>query len=269
MRLSECRATIVRGRLTATSRREGPETAKAIKSGKMRIRHKWLFGGSPNSESRQQAPESICEHQVEQLPRDYHRYGTSEEDGNIPDRELPGKDKMACPATAASTHSTAKCPHDSQQRPRSKTKDGNKSSDITLQRIPQPSPAPVVGNLSSIDLDDPSRSFMQLAARHGPIYRLSILGHDMVVLSSWKLVNEACDDERFQKSIKGELEELRNVVHDGLFTVRLISSTLLSRTSQTDLISVLTVNRRERRELGCSPPRSGFGVWSAGYSRHV
>lgn len=175
---------------------------------------------------------------------------------------------MACPATAASTRSTSKCPRDSQHSPRTKTKDGNKSSDTTLQRIPQPSPAPVVGNLSSIDLDDPSRSFMQLAVRHGPIYRLSILGLDMVVLSSWKLVNEACDDERFQKSIKGEIEELRNVVHDGLFTVRQ-AVPLLSRTSQADPISVLTVNRRERRELGCSPPRSGLGIRSAGYSRHV
>ncbi|KAH7028748.1 cytochrome P450 [Microdochium trichocladiopsis] len=57
-----------------------------------------------------------------------------------------------------------------------------------------------------------------MAARYGPIYKLSILGLDMIVLSNWKLVDEACDDSRFRKSIKGELEELRNVVHDGLFT---------------------------------------------------
>ncbi|KAJ1330819.1 NADPH-cytochrome P450 reductase [Microdochium nivale] len=94
----------------------------------------------------------------------------------------------------------------------------SKSNGGTLRRIPQPSMAPIVGNLSSIDLHNPMQSFAQLSARYGPIFKLSILGQSMVFLSSWKLVNEACDDERFRKSIKGELEELRNAVHDGLFT---------------------------------------------------
>lgn len=93
------------------------------------------------------------------------------------------------------------------------------SNGRTLRRIPQPSMAPIVGNLSSVDLDNPMQSFAQLSARYGPIFKLSILGQNMVFLSSWKLVNEACDDERFRKSIKGDLEELRNAVHDGLFTV--------------------------------------------------
>lgn len=58
-----------------------------------------------------------------------------------------------------------------------------------------------------------------------------------MVVSSYELVDEVCDDKRFQKSIQGDLEviefpqsicislltfspqELRAVVHDGLFTV--------------------------------------------------
>ncbi|KAL1852481.1 hypothetical protein Daus18300_012162 [Diaporthe australafricana] len=87
-----------------------------------------------------------------------------------------------------------------------------------LERIPQPPTIPVVGNLTSLDLDDPSHSFGELASRYGPIYRLSVPGQDMIVVSSWKLLNEACDDSRFKKSLQGDLEELRNVVHDGLFT---------------------------------------------------
>lgn len=75
-----------------------------------------------------------------------------------------------------------------------------------LERIPQPPTVPVVGNLTSLDLDDPSRSFAQLASRYGPIYRLSVPGLDMIVVSSWKLVEEACDDSRFKKSLQGELE---------------------------------------------------------------
>lgn len=75
-----------------------------------------------------------------------------------------------------------------------------------LERIPQPPTVPVVGNLPSLDLDDPSRSFTQLASRYGPIYRMSVPGLDMIVVSSWKLVNEVCDDSRFKKSLQGELE---------------------------------------------------------------
>ncbi|KAK7718990.1 hypothetical protein SLS63_010313 [Diaporthe eres] len=77
---------------------------------------------------------------------------------------------------------------------------------MQLERIPQPPTVPVVGNLTSLDLDDPSRSFAQLASRYGPIYRLSVPGQDLIVVSNWKLVNEACDDSRFKKSIQGDLE---------------------------------------------------------------
>lgn len=79
---------------------------------------------------------------------------------------------------------------------------------MQLQRIPQPPTVPVVGNLTCLDLDDPSSSFAHLASRHGPIYRFSVPGQDMIIVSSWKLVNEACDDSRFKKSLQGDLEVL-------------------------------------------------------------
>lgn len=77
---------------------------------------------------------------------------------------------------------------------------------LQLERIPQPPTVPVLGNLTSLDLDDPSHSLAQLASRYGPIYRLSVPGLDMIIVSSWKLVNETCDDSRFKKSLQGELE---------------------------------------------------------------
>lgn len=81
---------------------------------------------------------------------------------------------------------------------------------LQLERIPQPPTVPIVGNLTSLDLDDPSRSVAQLASRYGPIYRFSVPGLNMIVISSWKLVNEACDDSRFKKSLQGELEVCRH-----------------------------------------------------------
>lgn len=77
---------------------------------------------------------------------------------------------------------------------------------MQLERIPQPPTVPVVGNLTSLDVDDPSSSFAQLASRYGPIYRLSVPGQDMIIVSNWELVNEACDDSRFKKSLQGDLE---------------------------------------------------------------
>lgn len=37
-------------------------------------------------------------------------------------------------------------------------------------------------------------------------------------MSSHALVDEVCDEERFTKSVFGGLKEIRNGVHDGLFT---------------------------------------------------
>jgi hypothetical protein len=96
---------------------------------------------------------------------------------------------------------------DSTMAPSHKKKDGPTTvKEMQLERIPQPPTVPVVGNLTSLDLDDPSQSFAQLASRYGPIYRLSVPGLDMIIVSSWKLVHEVCDDSRFKKSLQGELE---------------------------------------------------------------
>lgn len=52
----------------------------------------------------------------------------------------------------------------------------------------------------------------------GPIYRLTTFGVSRVFISSHELVDEVFDEERFSKTIAGGLIEIRNGVHDGLFT---------------------------------------------------
>lgn len=42
----------------------------------------------------------------------------------------------------------------------------------------------------------------------------------MNVITSHRLVNEVCDEKRFKKSISAALHQVRNLVGDGLFTVR-------------------------------------------------
>jgi cytochrome P450/NADPH-cytochrome P450 reductase len=54
----------------------------------------------------------------------------------------------------------------------------------------------------------------------GPIWKFSLAGNDRIVIGSQELMNEICDEERFSKIIAAALEQVRNGVHDGLFTAR-------------------------------------------------
>ncbi|EFQ31577.1 cytochrome P450 [Colletotrichum graminicola M1.001] len=84
--------------------------------------------------------------------------------------------------------------------------------------IPEPSRIPVLGHVTEIDTEYSLGSFVHLANKFGPIYKLDLLGQKLVFLNTHELINECCDDKRFKKSIEGDLNELREAVHDGLFT---------------------------------------------------
>ncbi|RQM05945.1 hypothetical protein DH86_00002503, partial [Scytalidium sp. 3C] len=55
-------------------------------------------------------------------------------------------------------------------------------------------------------------------AELGPIFKLNLVGRETIFISSVALLNEVCDEKRFQKKVGAALEEIRNGVHDGLFT---------------------------------------------------
>ncbi|KDQ16569.1 hypothetical protein BOTBODRAFT_129916 [Botryobasidium botryosum FD-172 SS1] len=84
--------------------------------------------------------------------------------------------------------------------------------------IPSPPAIPFLGNIRDIENEVPLRSLHLLAQRFGPIYQLNMLGQPAVFLSSQELVDEACDEKRFHKTISGGLLQVRNVTGDGLFT---------------------------------------------------
>ncbi|KAF9882279.1 bifunctional p-450: NADPH-p450 reductase [Colletotrichum karsti] len=65
---------------------------------------------------------------------------------------------------------------------------------------------PIIGNLKDLDSDDFTGSMVTLAKKLGPIYKLTVAGESFIVLSSWEMINEICDDKRFKKSIDGELQ---------------------------------------------------------------
>ncbi|KAJ4249793.1 hypothetical protein NW762_012135 [Fusarium torreyae] len=87
--------------------------------------------------------------------------------------------------------------------------------------IPTPSGLPLLGNITSIDPEFPLGSMVSLAEQHGEIYRLKFPGRTVVIVSTQALVNETCNEKRFKKSVNSALTEIREGVHDGLFTARL------------------------------------------------
>ncbi|KAH8655409.1 cytochrome P450 [Xylariales sp. PMI_506] len=87
--------------------------------------------------------------------------------------------------------------------------------------IPEPPSLPLIGHITAIDQADPLGSFMDMAEKYGDIYQLRLPGRTVVVCSSHALVDELCDEKRFKKVPAGALKEIRDGVHDGLFTAYL------------------------------------------------
>jgi cytochrome P450/NADPH-cytochrome P450 reductase len=84
--------------------------------------------------------------------------------------------------------------------------------------VPQPPRKPIVGNLSDIQSECPVQSHMRLARTYGPFYKLTVFDKDFYVASSQELVNELCDETRFNKRVHAALKEIRAFAGDGLFT---------------------------------------------------
>lgn len=84
--------------------------------------------------------------------------------------------------------------------------------------VPQPPLKPIIGNLTELDAQNPVQSLMGLTRTYGPFFKLKILDREMYVASSQELVNELCDETRFNKRVHAPLEEIRAFAGDGLFT---------------------------------------------------
>ena len=92
------------------------------------------------------------------------------------------------------------------------------TQEAKLERIPMPDKKPVVGNMLSVDKDQPLQSLMQLSNELGPIFRMDMMGTPLVVVSGHDLVEELCDESRFDKAVRGSLRRVRAIGGDGLFT---------------------------------------------------
>ena len=92
------------------------------------------------------------------------------------------------------------------------------SQQTGLKRIPMPPEKPVVGNMLTLDTENPLQSLMALMKEYGPIVRLNMMGTPLVVVSGADLAAELCDETRFDKAVRGSLRRIRALAGDGLFT---------------------------------------------------
>ncbi|RFU20872.1 bifunctional cytochrome P450/NADPH--P450 reductase [Geodermatophilus marinus] len=90
---------------------------------------------------------------------------------------------------------------------------------IPVDEIPGPHGLPLLGNIRDVDADAPIESLMRLADEYGPIYKLVIPGGTRLIVSGPELVDELCDDARFDKKVSGGQAALRGEMGtSGLFT---------------------------------------------------
>jgi cytochrome P450 / NADPH-cytochrome P450 reductase len=89
-----------------------------------------------------------------------------------------------------------------------------------LEPIPRPPGHHLIGNLLDLDASHPMESLMELARQYGPIYELTVPGRgSRIIVSGYELVNELCDESRFDKVVGPGLKALaEGPAGAGLFT---------------------------------------------------
>ena len=90
----------------------------------------------------------------------------------------------------------------------------------TPETIPTPKGLPVVGNMLDVTRSGGTliESTNSLARKYGPIFRLYLPGGEWLFVSGLDLVDEICDDARFDKLVGGGQRALRKSTSNGLFT---------------------------------------------------
>ncbi|KAL8822904.1 MAG: hypothetical protein Q9191_006369, partial [Dirinaria sp. TL-2023a] len=86
--------------------------------------------------------------------------------------------------------------------------------------IPQPPTHFLAGNLPDVDPSSFVDSLIHLAKLYGPIYKLRLGSRNQIVISDHELIDSVCNDEQYEKTTLGNIDEVRNLLGDGLFTSR-------------------------------------------------
>ncbi|KAG9233573.1 fatty acid hydroxylase [Amylocarpus encephaloides] len=86
------------------------------------------------------------------------------------------------------------------------------------ETITGPPGLPFLGNITDLDPLNASASLARIAETYGEIFKLNLGGVEKLYISSVELMNDVSDEKRFHKVVQAGLEQVRNGIHDGLFT---------------------------------------------------
>lgn len=90
---------------------------------------------------------------------------------------------------------------------------------LTVDDIPTPKGVPVLGNMFTVPTDQTITTLMELVREYGPMVRLRTPIGDRFIASGLPMIDDLCDDERFDKIVAGGQKAIRSVgVSSGLFT---------------------------------------------------
>jgi cytochrome P450/NADPH-cytochrome P450 reductase len=67
------------------------------------------------------------------------------------------------------------------------------------EAIPQPKAWPIIGNLLDLQDDMPLHALERLGDIYGQIFKFQVRDHETIVVTSYDLFNELCDETRFWK----------------------------------------------------------------------
>ena len=67
---------------------------------------------------------------------------------------------------------------------------------LTIDQLPGPHGVPILGNLFDLNTPNPMETIIGWGRQWGPIFRISLPGRDLVIVSGADLVEEICDDTR-------------------------------------------------------------------------
>jgi cytochrome P450 / NADPH-cytochrome P450 reductase len=87
-----------------------------------------------------------------------------------------------------------------------------------LEPLPHPPLKPFLGNILDLSSTSPVQDLMVLARDIGPIFQLHMMGTPITIAWGYPLVDELCDESRFEKSVRGAVAKAREFAGDGLFT---------------------------------------------------
>ncbi|MEW6280142.1 MAG: cytochrome P450, partial [Candidatus Eremiobacterota bacterium] len=88
----------------------------------------------------------------------------------------------------------------------------------TVVEIPGPAGSFLLGSRSEFPSDIPG--FLALAREYGPLFQMPVPFGRYLIATGFDIVDELCDEKRFDKSCAYDLEIAREIAGDGLFTAR-------------------------------------------------